>query len=321
MRLGILALAVTLPAAPLAVEAQPPARAHVVGVLTPHREHAQWPAFFETLGQLGYEEGRNLRLVIRSADAKLDRLPGLAVDLVRAKVDVVVAVNTPASRAAIGATKDIPIVMAAVGDPVASGLVTNLARPGGNVTGISNVGAELAGKRLSLLKEAVPMARRIAVITNPEDPVTAPQIKETGRTAPSLGVEVRFFPVRAAGELPPAFEGMLKWQANAALWLQGGATAYQAPTIELATKHRLPLMVLQRPHVEAGGLLSYFPDHFELFRRVAVYVDQILKGAKPSDLPVEQPTKFELVINMKTARALGLTIPPSLLLRTDHVIE
>jgi putative ABC transport system substrate-binding protein len=134
-------------------------------------------------------------------------------------------------------------------------------------------------------------------------------------------VEIRFFPVRAAGELPSAFEQMLKWQADAALWLQGGATAYQALTIELATRHRLPVMVLQRPHVEAGGLLSYFPDHFELFRRVAVYVDQILKGAKPSDLPVEQPTKFELVINMKTARALGLTIPPLLLLRADHVIE
>ena len=159
------------------------------------------------------------------------------------------------------------------------------------------------------------------MIINPEDQVTAPQVKETERTAPSLGVEVRFFPVRAAGELSPAFEQMLKWRADAALWLQGGATAYQVPTIELATSHRLPVMVLQRPHVEAGGLLSYFPDHFELFRRVAVYVDRILKGVKPSDLPVEQPTKFELVINMKTAKALGLTIPSSLLLQADQVID
>ena len=309
-------------AAPLAAEAQPASPGvHTVGVLTPHREDAAYPVFFETLRQLGYQEDRNLRLLVRSAEWKHDRLPGLAAELVKARPDVIVAINTPGARAAIRATTHIPIVMALVGDPIETGFVSNLARPGGNVTGISTMTGELASKRLSLLKQLVPSTRRLAVLFNPVDPVTGPQIRDTERAAPVLGVGVRFFPVKASRDLPETFEHMLAWRADAALWLSGQANAFQPGTIELAAKHRLPVMVTQRVDVEAGGLISYFPDFAELFRRTAMYVDRILKGTKPGDLPVEQPTKFELAINLKTARALGLAIPPSLLLQANRVVE
>lgn len=239
----------------------------------------------------------------------------------RARVDVIVAINTPGARAAIQATKQIPIVISIVGDPVATGFVTNLARPGGNVTGISNMTGELASKRISLLKELMPVTKRIGVLFNPVDPITVPQIRDAERGAPQLGIEARMFPVKAPSDLPATFEQMLAWRADAAVWLSGQSIAFQPATIELTTRHRLPVMVLQRGDVEAGGLISYFPDNGELFRRTAMYVDRILKGTKPGDLPVEQPTKFELAINVKTARALGLAVPPSLLLRADRVVE
>ncbi len=315
-------LIVLLLAAPLVAEAQPAAPGmHTVGVLTPHREDAAYPVFFETLRQLGYPEGRNLRLLVRSAEWKHDRLPALAAELVAARPDVIVAINTPGARAAIQATQHIPIVISLVGDPIGTGLVSNLARPGGNVTGISTMTGELASKRLSILKELVPGTKRIAVLFNPVDPVTGPQMRDTERAAPVLRVEVRFFPVQGARALPETFEQMLAWRADAALWLSGQANAFQPGTIELAAKHRLPVMVTQRVDVEAGGLISYFPDYAELFRRTAMYVDRILKGAKPSDLPVEQPKKFELAINLKTARVLGLAVPPLLLLQADRVVE
>jgi putative ABC transport system substrate-binding protein len=315
-------LAVLLLAAPLAAEAQPAAQAvHTVGVLTPHREDPNYPAFFEALRRLGYHEDRNLRLLVRSAESKYDRLPALAKELVDARVDVIVAINTPGAQAAIQATRHIPIVISIVGDPIGSGFVSNLARPGGNVTGISNMSGELASKRLSLLKELVPGTKRIAVLLNPVDPVTVPQMRDTERAAPVLGVEFRFFPVKAPRDLPETFKQMLAWRADAALWLSGQGQAFQPGTIELAAKHRLPVMVNQRVDVEAGGLISYFPDNAELFRRTAMYVDRILKGAKPGDLPVEQPTRFELTINLKTAKALGLAIPASVLLQADHVIQ
>jgi putative ABC transport system substrate-binding protein len=294
---------------------------HTVGILTPHRDDRAYPVLFETLRQLGYHEDRNLRLLVRSAERQHDRLPALATELVQARVDVIVAINTPGARAAIQATKQVPIIISVVGDPVGSGFVTSLARPGGNVTGVSNMTGELASKRVSILKELVPGAKRIGVLFNPVDPVTVPQIRDTERDAPLLGIQVRRFPVKVASDLPATFAQMLAWQADAAFWLSGQALAFQPGTVELAARHRLPLMVAQRGDVEAGGLVSYAPDNAELFRRTAMYVDRILKGAKPGDLPVEQPTKFELAINLKTAKALGFDVPPTLLARADGVIE
>lgn len=311
-------------AVPLAIEAQQARQGlQTVGVLTPQRleQQAAYPTFLETLHRLGYQEGSNLRVLVRSADGKLDRLPALAAELVAARPDVIVALNTPGVRAAIEATKQIPIVMTYVGDPVGSGFVSNLARPGGNVTGISNMAAELASKRLALMKEAVPRARRIAAMFNPDDPVTVPQLRDAERAAPALKVETRFFPVKAIEDLPETFNQMLAWRADAALWILGQQQAFQAGSIELAASHRLPLMVGQPRNVEAGGLISYASDPVELTRRTAVFVDRILKGAKPGDLPVEQPRKFELTINLKTAKALGIAIPRPLLSRADRVVE
>lgn len=314
-------------AAPLAVEAQQAGQAlKTVGVLTPQRlelwnQPAAYPTFLETLRLLGYQEGSNLRVLVRSADGKLDRLPALAAELVAARPDVIVALNTPGARAAIQATKQIPIVMTAVGDPLGSGFVPSLARPGGNVTGISNMAADLASRRLALLKEAVPRARRIAAMFNPDDPVTVPQLRDVERAAPPLKIETRFFPVKAIADLPGTFKQMLAWRADAALWILGQHQAFQAGSIELAASHRFPLMVGLRWNVEAGGLISYTADPVEWWGRTAVLVDRILKGANPGDLPVEQPTKFELTINLKTAKALGIAIPPPLLLRADRVVN
>ncbi len=311
-------------AAPVAVEAQQAGRAlQTVGVLTPQRleQQAAFSTFLETLRLLGYQEGTNLRVLVRSADGKLDRLPALAAELVAARPDVIVALNTPGARAAIEATKEIPIVITSVGDPVGSGLVSSLARPGGNVTGVSNMVAGLASKRLALMKEAVPRARRIAAMFNPDDPVTVPQLRDAERAAPALNVETRFFPVRAIGNLPETFKQMLAWRADAAFWILGQHQAFQTGSIELATSHRLPLMVGYLQNVEAGGLISYTSDPVEWVGRTAVFVDRILKGAKPGDLPVEQPTKFELAINLKTAKALGLIIPPSLLAQADRIVK
>jgi putative ABC transport system substrate-binding protein len=292
-----------------------------VGVLTPHRDDPNWPVFFETLHQLGYQEGRNLRLIFKSADKRYDRLPGLAAQLVKERPEVIVSVNTPGTRVAIQATKNIPIVMTIVGDPIGTGFVSNLAHPGGNVTGISNMSGQFAAKRLQIMKELVPRAKRIALLFNPVDPVTAPQIRDTSAAARPLGVEVRDFGVKSRDALPAAFAEMAGWHADAAVWLSGQGTAMQAPTAQLALKHHLPVMVTQRADVEAGGLISYFPDHAELFRRTAQYVDLILKGAKAGELPVEQPTKFELTVNLRTAKAIGLAVPPSILVQADRVIE
>jgi len=309
---ALLALLSALPAA---------AQVHTVAVLTPHREDPHFAAFPATLRELGYQEGKNLRLLVRSADRKYDRLPGLAAELLKAEPAVILAINTPGVRAAMNATRNVPIVMAIVGDPVGTGFVSNLARPGGNVTGISNMSGALASKRMSLMKELVPGTKRIAVLYNPVDPVTAPQIRDSERAAPLLGVEVRFFPVKAVPELAGTFKQMLAWRADSAVWLAGQGNIFQPDTIKLGTQHRLPVMVSQRVDTEAGGLISYFPDHSDLYRRAAVYVDRILKGAKPGDLPVELPTKFELVLNLKTASAIGITLPQSLLLQADHIVR
>ena len=291
-----------------------------VGVLIPP---ATWPsdAFRKALRERGYTEGVNLVLDVRTASGKLERLPALASELVSASPEVIVAVNTPGAAAAIAATQAIPIVMVAVGDPIATGFVSSLARPERNVTGMSNMCGELAGKKLALLKETLPRARRIAVMLNPADPITAPQIQDVERTAPSLGIAVRAFPVRTTVEMDTEFGLMLKWRPDGVLWLCGQHVALVLHMIPLASRHRLPVMVVLSGEARAGGLMSYSADNADLFRRAAIYVDKILKGAKVSELPVEQPTMFELVINLKTARALGIKIPQSILVRADRVIE
>lgn len=311
-------------AAPRPVEAQKAAQAvPMVGILSPQspENNAGYSVFPERLRQLGYRDGETVRILLRSADGKLDRLPALAAELVAARPDIILAINTPGAYAAIQATKQIPVVMVSVGDPVGSGFVANLARPGGNVTGISNMVAQLAPKRLAILKEAIPAATRIAVLFNPDDPVTKPQLRDAERIAPALKVEFRFFPVKAATALPETFKQMLVWRADAAMWLLGQQQAFQKGSIELAATHRLPLMVGAHQNVEAGGLISYTSDSNEVYGRAAAYVDRILKGARPGDLPVEQPTKFELSVNLRTAKSLGLTIPPSVLLQADRIIK
>ena len=293
-----------------AVEAQPAGHAiHTVGVLILHsRQAVGYTAFVDTLRQLGHEPDRICDFSSAQQRGKLDRL--LRCNRTRWKRGSTPSwPSTPRTRAAMQATTQIPIVMSIVGDPIGAGFVSNLARPGGNVTGISNIQAELGAKRLQLLTEAVPAAKRIAVLLNPADPVTVPRYRTPNAPCPS-SVSRSAFSLREPGELPATFTAMRAWRADAALWLAGQALTFHLETIELAAQHRLPVMVAPGADVEAGGLIAYAADHVELSRRTALYVDRILKGTKPGDLPVEQPMKFQLVINLKTAHALGLTIPP-----------
>ncbi len=292
-----------------------------VGVLTPAERQWEGAAFREALRSLGYIEGSNIVIDVRSAEGKLERMPELAAALINSNVDVILAVNTPGARAAIEATKTVPIVMTAIGDPVGLGLVTSLARPGGNVTGLSNMSGDLAGKRLELLKEAVPAARRIAVMMHPDEPIVPIQVKDINATAARMGVELEIIPLRHTHELERAFQRALQWRAQGLLRLAGQATVIGPPTAELALKHRMPAMLLLRQDVEAGALMSYFTDHPAMFRRAAAYVDKILKGSKVGDLPIEQPSRFEFYVNLKTAKQIGLTMPPNLLARADRVIR
>lgn len=307
--------------APGAAWAQPAGKPSLIGVLLPHRLDRDFPAFLGRLRELGYEDGRTARIEIKSAETKLDRLPTLAAELVAMNPDVIVTANTPPTRAAVNATKVIPIVMSLVGDPVGSGFVRNLSRPGGNVTGRANLAPDLAAKRLQLLKEIVPGAKRIAVLLNPDDPVTTPQRREAERAAAQVGVDIRFLMVRSEGDLVAAFADAAAWPADAVQWVSGQEHAFIPASIRIAAERRLPLMVPRRQQVETGGLISYVPDAPAQYRAAAVYVDKILKGAKPGDLPVEQPTEIALSINIKTARTLGLKLPPSLLARADDIFE
>jgi len=324
-RRRFLAGSVTLLAVPLAAEGQPAGKVPRVGILWSFSPTIASPfadVFRHGLRGLGYVEGRNIVLEERWADGRFDRLPSLATELVRLNVDVIVTASTPAVQAAQQATKTIPIVMMLVSDPVESGVVASLARPGGNVTGLSLMHPELSKKRLELLKEAVPKVSRVAVLSNPSNPNTPPLLRETEAAARTLGVQVQVVKARDSAELDSAFSAMARERADVLVVMPDVVFLDQRRRIvDLAAKRRLPAVYSWREPVDVGGLMAYGASVSDILRRGAVYVDKILKGAKPADLPVEEPTKFELVINLKTARALGLTIPPALLLRADQVIE
>ena len=279
--------------------------------------------FRQGLRELGYVEGKNIVIEWRHHGGKLDRLPALADELVRLKVDIIITVGAPAARAAKGATVTIPVVMMQVGDPVGSGFVASLARPGGNITGLSSVAPELSGKRLELLKEIVPRLTRVAVFGTSTSPDTAQSLSEVDLAAKAFGVKLQYLDVLSPKDFETAFQAASKGRAEALLYLVAGAIASgrQTEIAELAVKNRLPVIYSGRGLVEAGGLMSYGVSQADLDRRAATYVDKILKGAKPSDLPVEQPTKFEFIINLKAAKQIGLTIPPNVLVRADQVVK
>ena len=279
-------------------------------------------AFLQGLRDLGYIEGQNMTIEHRSAQGKDERLPELAAELVRLKVELIVALEPPSARASKSATDTIPIVMRSTDDPVRTGLVASLARPGGNITGVTSIATELIGKRLELLKEVVPRNSRIAILWNPDYKPGASGFKESESEARTLGIQVQSVEVRDPGDFEKAFKIATEGRAGGILPLRSPLIVRQAKRIaELAVKNRLPAAYDDREVVDVGGLMSYGTDLADLYRRAATYVDKILKGRKPADLPVEQPTKFELVINLKTAKQIGLTIPPNVLARADKVIK
>jgi len=308
-----------------AARAQEPAKVARIGLLssyTPSDAAAWHQAFRLGLRDLGWVEGKNINIEYRYAEGRRARIPDLAADLVRLKVDVIVASLVGDARAARRVTRAIPIVMVAATDPIAFGLVESLARPGGNVTGLTQMSVELGGKRLELLKEMIPKLSRVAVLWNPQRRLAQLAWKELQLPARQLGVQLHSLEVRSADDLNKAFEDAVSARAGAIFILSSPTLGLNLNQIAgLAAKSRLPSTHQWSEFAEAGGLVTYGPDRDDLYRRAATFVDKILKGAKPGDLPVEQPTKFELVINMKTARALGLTIPQSILLRADRVIE
>jgi putative ABC transport system substrate-binding protein len=267
-------------------------------------------------------EGRNLKIEWRFAEGRNERLPQLANELVRLKVDVIFAINTQAAQAAKSASGTIPIVIARVADPVRSGLVASLARPGGNVTGLSAITEELSAKRLQLLKEILPSAVRVAVVWNSGNPGVAIVLREMEAASPQFGLQLQILPARSANDLPRAFEAITNGRADVVFVLDDVLiTAHKQQILDWTSKNRLPVISLYREFSEAGALIAYGPSIREMYRRAAYFVDRILRGAKPGDLPVEQPTAFELVINLKTAMELGLTLPQALLLRADEIIQ
>jgi putative tryptophan/tyrosine transport system substrate-binding protein len=318
----IFALGVSALVAPLGSFAQQQGRVWRVGVLDTTSTNAVYlEAFRKGLRELGYVEGENLVIEYRSAGGRPERLAGLAMELVQAKVDVIVPRGTLASLAARNATGVLPIVME-VGSPVESGLVKSLSHPGGNVTGLSTISGDLSTKRLELLRETVPGVKRIGGLTNLSNPDAAIDWKHIEREGRSLGVQVQLLDVRKAEDLSPTFDAANKQGVGALVVIGYSLTQPNRDLIvELAARHRLPTIYPGREFVDAGGLMSYAVDYAPLYYRAAGFVDKIFKGAKPNDLPVEQPTKFEFVVNLKTAKALGLTIPPSLLLRADEVVQ
>jgi putative ABC transport system substrate-binding protein len=311
--------------APLASDAQPPGQIRRVGILTAVAAPTIEPLhelLRQGLRERGYVEGQHIVLESRSVEGHYERLPALAAEMVALPVDVLVTWGTPATVAAKQATSMVPIIFFGVGDPVGSGIVASLARPGGNVTGVTSLTAELSAKQLELLKEIVPGLTQIAVLRNPKNPVSALNLRWTERAAQALGVQLHVVDVHDPSEFEAAFVSMTRERAGALILLADMMFLSQRSQIaDLAIKHRLPAVFNWREYAEAGGLIVYGPVFAEQGRRVAEFVDKILKGAKPADLPVEQPMRFELVINLKTAQALGLTIPPSVLFQADEVIR
>jgi len=324
-RAFITALAGGLLTAPLAAEAQPPGKIARIGMLETRStvlNAANIDAFQQGMRDLGYKEGQNLEIVYRSSDGHDDRFADLASDLVRLKVDLILTRGTPAALAAKRATRTIPVVMAASGDPVGAGLVPSLAHPGGNVTGLSSGITESYPKRVELLGELLPRLKRIAALLNMGNPVIPPQWNVIEVSARTLGIQASLIDVRRPEDLRQAFGAAAKLRAEAlVVGLDGVTQANLRPIAELAVLQRLPSIYPAKDYAHVGGLMTYGSSDFHMYQRAATFVDKILKGARPADLPVEQPSKFELVINLKTAKALGLTIPPSLLQRADQVIE
>jgi putative ABC transport system substrate-binding protein len=315
-------LALSLVLAPRSGDAQQPPTIPRLCYLTYAPSAPHDGAFLQSLRDLGYTEGRNLIIDFLSADGRFARFPALAAECVRLKADIIVALTTPGALAAKQATSTIPIVSGPTGDPVGAGIVASLARPGGNVTGLTQISPGLSAKRLELLKEALPGIARVSVLANLSDPIAAPQVHEIESAARALGVQLRVRDVRNPDDLPGAFAAAVREGHKGLLTtIESIFVVHRARIVELAARHRMPAMSPYGEVAEAGGMMSYGPNRLALYRRIAVYVDRILKGAKPGDLPVEQPTKFELVINLKTAKALGITVPHSLLLRADQVIH
>jgi len=329
-RRAFIAGAIAFSAEPLAAGAQQAAKIARIGYLvTGSLESPETrpilDAFRQALRERGYAEGQNIVIEYRAADGKIERGPGLATELARLKVNLIVVGATPLARAAQQATTTIPIVAFAMGDPVGDGLVASLARPGGNITGLTFLGPELVPKRLELLKEALPRVSRVAALWHPgafSERTTTDMLKQTEAAARTLGVQLQLVGVRGSDEFDRAFSSMTKERAEALVVFPSTMLFNERRRIvDLAAKRRLPAMYNAREFAALGGLISYGASLTDLSRRSATYVDKILKGAKPGDLPVEQPTKFALVINLRTAKALGLTIPPSLLQRADEVIQ
>jgi putative tryptophan/tyrosine transport system substrate-binding protein len=323
MRLGALFLALLVFA--LATEAQPAVKIPRLCFLTFDPGTVQSNRFkplFQGLRDLGYVDGQTITIDYLSADGHGERFSALAADCLRLKADIIVVTTTPAAQAAKNATRTIPIVLYPLGDPVATGLVASLARPGGNVTGLTFMASGVAAKRLALLKEAVPSISRVLVLSYLVDPIAAPQVEELQSAAATLGVKLLVRDIRTADDLPTAFDAGAREGAEGVLTTAESIFfAEHERVVQLAAQHRLPGLYPSKLMVEAGGLMAYDSFTTELQARTATYVDKILKGANPSDLPIERPTKFELILNLKTAKALGLDLPPSLLAQADEVIE
>ena len=322
---GIVALVVTLVMGGAVAQAQQPTKLPRIGYLTGNpfsNSPARTEALRQGLRELGYEEGKNILVEWRSAEGKLDRLPALASELVNLKVDVIVTQGPIATRNAKNATTSIPIVMGFDDDPVGNGYVASLARPGGNITGLSAQRPELSGKQLEILKEIVPKLARVAVFGNNEEPGNRQNVKEVELAAKALGIKVQYLSVVSPKDIEIAFRAATEERADALLLLGNLILNNQRKqAVELAVKHRLPATYFHPEFIAAGGLMYYGTNYNDLFRRAATYVDKILKGAKPANLPVEQPTKFEFIVNLKAAKQIGLTIPPNVLARADRVIR
>jgi ABC-type uncharacterized transport system substrate-binding protein len=319
----LLALCSMLLAPCSSAQAQQRTKIPRIGYLNPGNvTSARIETFRQGLRELGYVEGKSIAIEYRSAEGKIERFPDLAAELVNLKVDVIFAVSTPAVLAAKNATKTIPIIFTNIGDPVTAGVIASLARPGGNITGLATLSPELSGKGLELLKETVPKVSRVGVIWNPDNPGKTSGLKDTEVAAQALRLQLQSLEVRGPKDVEPAFQAARREQIGALIVLRDVVINKETkPIVELARKNRLPAIYSDRDFVDNGGLMSYGPNIDDLFRRATVYIDKILKGAKPADLPVEQPTKFELVINLKTAKQIGVTMPPNVLARADKVIR